>query len=69
VYVFSTDHLTLNNQFVCSSLSSCLPYSVACGSLCRAEASWALRQLVCHVHWCPPCSAHIWAVMFLRYYG
>ena len=44
--------------------------SVACSFfLCRVEALWAFPSSLWHVHWCHPCSAHVWAVIFVRLYG
>lgn len=45
-----------------------LPASVACGSLCRVEASLAfpLQSLACLLS---PCWVHGWVVILVRFYG
>lgn len=58
--------LAWDNQSGCSShpeahLTCSQPYSVACSSLWGVE----LHGLPLNVCWCP-CSAHIWAVMWVR---
>lgn len=46
---------------------SCLQLSsISCTSVCRVEASWGFLHPAWYIHWCYPCSAHIWPNMLMR---
>lgn len=59
VYVFGADCLTLVDQLVRSSRLPLLSF-LSCLQFCvRLRPPWL-------VHWCHPCSAHVWTVMWVR---
>ena len=69
VYIFRAEHLPLDNS-CCTLPRGRSPLSVLAflSSLCWVEDSWACPCPLWHVHCCPPCSAHVWAVMLMSLY-
>jgi len=73
VYVYRTDLFILDNPLVCSSIgksttsaNNFILYSIVI--FCRCGASWAVAHSVCHSHYCPTCSTHIWVLIFSMFY-
>ena len=63
MYVFKADHLALDNQLMCPSLVKAISpaSSVACSSLCMAEATWTFLHQLKHIY-CSSCSGQVYIV-------